>query len=201
MEFRLPMFSLVLWVALVVVPVTHVYANLVSEAHGAPTVTLRAGSTTLTSCCGVTSSSARTLRLRACGPRAIAGINLPASFIQLLLASLFHSWPGSWAPAGLDFRSWRAISFPIFCLPFWWFEGLGLDGLLKRKHLHWRTFLLGTLFWGLFLTGCSPYRRRCRRRERSTPSGILPMGIAGLSVFPIGWIIRWHSRRQCSLSR
>ena len=128
-----------------------------------------------------------------------AGINLPASFIQLLFASLFHSWPGSWAPAGLDFRSWRAISFPIFCLPFWWFEGLGLDGLLTRKHLHWRSFLLGTLLWGLFLTGLLAIQFAMSAEERTemiSPIWGFGLWVLLLSVFPIGWIIRWRNRRQ-----
>ncbi len=202
MRFWLPMLSLMLWVVLVSVPVTLVYTNLMSEARGAPTVTLRAGSTTLMLRRDQFFDDA--LLLRHVEPRRDhRGDQSSASFIQLLLASLFHSWPGSWAPAGLDFRSWRAISFPIFCLPFWWFEGLGLDGLLTRKHSHWRTFLLGTLFWGLFLTGLLAIQSGMSAEERTEMiypiCGFGPRALL-LSVFPVGWIIRWRNRRRRSPS-
>ena len=135
---------------------------------------------------------------------AIEAINLPAFSIELLISRLSHSWPGSWAPAGIDFRSWRAISFPIFCLPFWWFEGLGVDSLLKRKHLHWRTFLLGTLLWGLFLTGLLAIQSGMSAEERTEmiyPIWGFCLWVLLLSVFPIGWIVRWRNRRERSRSR
>jgi hypothetical protein len=130
-------------------------------------------------------------------------LNLPAFSIELVLSRLSHSGPQSWTPAGMDFRSWRTVSFPIFCLPFWWFEGLGLDGLLKRKHLRWPTFLIGTLLCGLCLIFLLGLRFALTTEERA---GIVyqvwgfGLWVLLLSVFPIGWIIRFRNRRQRSPS-
>lgn len=198
MRFWLPLLSLLLWVLLVAVPVTLTYTNFASEARGAATVTLKAGAATLTLRHDQLLKQA--LRFGTWTQHdAIAAINLPAFAVDLLLSRAFSSWPASWAPAGIDSLTWRAISFPIFCLPFWWFEGLGIDGLLKQKKFHWGTLLLGTLLWGFFVFLLVGLRLSMSPEERAdTAYPFLGFGlwVLLLSVFPVGWIMRFRSRRS-----
>jgi hypothetical protein len=48
-------------------------------------------------------------------------------------------------------RAWNALSFPFYCLPFWWFVGRGFDVLLSRERLSWPSLPLGTLLCVFFL--------------------------------------------------
>jgi hypothetical protein len=48
-------------------------------------------------------------------------------------------------PAALSARTWHTITIPFFCLPAWWFVGLGLDGLLARRRLHWTLLTIGSI--------------------------------------------------------
>lgn len=79
----------------------------------------------------------------------IAALNLPGFVIDLLI-SLPFTFPAGWYPAGIDFFEWRSIVYPFYCLPFWWFAGMGIDGLLRQRRLRWFALLPGTLFAGFF---------------------------------------------------
>jgi len=60
---------------------------------------------------------------------AITYLNFPGLFGSLLV-DRFTTWPDDWTPAWaepLGLWGWRALSWPIFCLPFWWLAGRGLD--------------------------------------------------------------------------
>ena len=75
----------------------------------------------------------------------IQAINLPGSFIDFTIDKLTDTPSQGWAPRGTYSSVWRAIAFPIFCLPFWWFAGLGLDALFGRQWIRWWTCLEGSL--------------------------------------------------------
>lgn len=146
----LPVLSLVLWVCLISVPTTLIYANFQLSARGAPAVSISSGMGK------VTIPRKRFLRFAAAAAtlrlvHVIQAIDLPAIAIELPFSRLSSTWPGTWTPAGMTVESWRAVIYPIYCLPFWWFVGVGLDGLLKRRHLRWPWLLIGTLLCGLFL--------------------------------------------------
>lgn len=32
------------------------------------------------------------------------------------------------------FQSWRAVSWPILCIPFWWLAGLSIEALSAARH-------------------------------------------------------------------
>jgi hypothetical protein len=79
----------------------------------------------------------------------VQALNLPGIVIELL-TSLPFTFPTSWYPVALDLFEWRAIVYPFFCLPFWWFAGLGIDGLMRQRILRWFALLPGTLVAGFF---------------------------------------------------
>jgi len=82
----------------------------------------------------------------------ITALNIPGVAVELLI-DLPLTFPESWHPAHLDLFEWRALVFPFYCLPFWWFAGLGIDGLLRKRILRWFALMPGTLLAAFFLTG------------------------------------------------
>lgn len=63
----------------------------------------------------------------------ISFLNLPGIFPALLIDRFSKSWPEEWSPAWsqvLGMWGWRSISWPLFCLPFWWLAGRGMDAFL-----------------------------------------------------------------------
>lgn len=69
----------------------------------------------------------------------VQAANLPATLVEVLI-SLPLSWPSLWHPRELTMATWRTFSYPFFCLPAWWFAGLGLERLVTRGKLHGITF-------------------------------------------------------------
>jgi hypothetical protein len=76
----------------------------------------------------------------------VTAINVPGVFVEAL-ASLPTTWPDSWHPATLSTQEWRPVVLPFYCLPFWWFVGMGIDTALGQRHLRWGWLLLGTIFF------------------------------------------------------
>lgn len=77
----------------------------------------------------------------------IANLNLPGALIGAPLsvpaASYFRTHP-SW----FSVQTWHTVTVPFFCLPAWWFVGVGMEGTLTRKRLHWALRLVGLVFCG-----------------------------------------------------
>lgn len=66
----------------------------------------------------------------------VAALNLPAGLAQLPYAILSADHR-EWGPGKTDFKTWRAISWPVLALPFWWMAGRGVEALntARRKLL------------------------------------------------------------------
>jgi hypothetical protein len=63
-----------------------------------------------------------------------AARNMPAGVLQFRYAILS---PGrrEWAPRGVYFfHAWRAVSWPIISIPFWWLVGLSIEALSASRH-------------------------------------------------------------------
>ena len=121
----------------------------------------------------------------------IQALNLPAFSVELLVDRSTRAWPSTWTPSGMDFFTWRALVFPIYCLPFWYFVGLGLESLSGRRKLKWPALLLGTLLWGFFLFLVLGLRFGLSAEDR----GDIVYAFWGFylwvvlfSVFPIAWV-------------
>ena len=78
----------------------------------------------------------------------IAYLNIPAMLIEIGI-SLPTSWPMSYRPAwarpiGLD--GFRALTWPIWALPFWFFAGRGIDSFFRRGRISaFESFFMGLL--------------------------------------------------------
>jgi hypothetical protein len=122
--------------------------------------------------------------------RAITAANLPGTAIETLI-SLLTSWPSLWHPSGLSSEAWRTVAYPFFCLPAWWFVGLGLDGLLRRRRLHWATLLTGSILCLLFLVPIFGFRFGLSAAER-VGMGWVFFGFGfwtvAFGILPIAWI-------------
>jgi hypothetical protein len=81
-------------------------------------------------------------------------LNLPVGIVQLPYV-LAHPTPGGkqWVPRGMMFTTWRALSWPIFGVFFWWFAGRGMDAFraarksillprIRSQRLYWQSFFL-----------------------------------------------------------
>jgi hypothetical protein len=140
----LPLFSLTLFTALVAIPATLSYLNLKHPSPDAGRISLH----------HPISPSETLLMIAASEPESFAnlinGIDVPANFIELPIDRLLPSWPDTWTPGGLDVFAWRAITFPIYSLPFWWFAGFGLDAFLKRQQPRRAAMLFGVLVFSIF---------------------------------------------------
>jgi hypothetical protein len=59
-------------------------------------------------------------------------LNLPSGLIQLPYVILSPS-KQEWVPVGLDLMTWRAVSWPVVGVLFWWSAGRGIDALLALR--------------------------------------------------------------------
>lgn len=82
---------------------------------------------------------------------AVQALNLPAFFADLAAGLLAGSWHG-WSPASFDRLTWRAIAFPLYCLPFWWLIGMALDALLAGTQLRRSTLFVGCVLWAVLFS-------------------------------------------------
>lgn len=80
-------------------------------------------------------------------------LNMPASLVEIGI-SLPTSWPESYCPGWarpLGLFGFRAITWPIWALPFWFFAGRGIDSLFRGKTISaFEAFFMAAvgLFWG-----------------------------------------------------
>jgi len=84
----------------------------------------------------------------------VGSLNLPGMMLHLPYAILSKDHQ-SWTPGHIDFRLWRALTSPIFALPFWWIAGRGLEALIaaRRKLAEPRIGWFATIFSFLLMAG------------------------------------------------
>jgi hypothetical protein len=60
-------------------------------------------------------------------------------------------------PFAMDFHVWRAITWPLLCIPLWWMAGRAIDALIaiKNRKLTPRIGWTETLIGFLFMTTCA----------------------------------------------
>src|SRR5215467_2174918 len=59
----------------------------------------------------------------------VAALNLPGGLVQLPYA-IFEEGHGELRPRGMDFKVWRAVTWPIVGVFFWWIAGRGAEALV-----------------------------------------------------------------------
>jgi hypothetical protein len=194
----LPLIDLVIWVVLLAAPATLVFLNLERVAQGSGTAHIQAGMFSAS----IPRNEFLSFAMQSAALKSshtVAAANMPGFFGELLL-SLPTSWPASWRPAGMMLDTWRAITFPFFCLPAWWLVGLGVDALLKWRRLHWATFLIGTLLFilfGVLFCGLRFALTDSERGEVTYPLWGIGLWSLLFAILPIAWFRQWRSRSAC----
>ncbi len=123
------------------------------------------------------------------------GVDLPANFVELPVDRLLPAWPDTWYPAGFTVFTWRAVTFPFYALPFWWFVGLGLDTLFGRRRLVWPVLLLGSMLCILCAAGAIALTQE-GERPFDAPGVHLPIIVGAylwaflFAAFPTAWLVR-----------
>jgi hypothetical protein len=134
-------------------------------------------------------------------PRAnlVTAINVPGVFVEALV-SLPSAWPDTLHPAALSPDSWRAIVMPFYCLPFWWFVGVGLDTVQESRRLSWGWLLLGTVFFLATATLLLGLRFGMSEAERGETKEWVFSGLSfwavAFAVFPTAWILQRRRAKQ-----
>lgn len=59
--------------------------------------------------------------------------NLPSGLVQLLPYMILSPTKHEWIPRGMNFRLWRAITWPVVGIVFWWIAGRGIEGLIAAR--------------------------------------------------------------------
>lgn len=132
-SLALPLICLAIWVTVVLVPTTFAFLHMKSRANSTGSLTIRTPTIDAT----IPRENFFPLALHGATihtAKAVAGINIPAFFVEAGL-SLLTSWPHRLYPSRYLLESWRALVFPIYALPAWWYAGRGMDGLLARRQL------------------------------------------------------------------
>jgi hypothetical protein len=84
---------------------------------------------------------------------------------------------------------WRGLIFPIYCLPFRWFAGLGIDAFRGRR-CHWTVFLFGTLLTAFFVFIGIVLAITAEKRDYGDEIFVFAgfiIWVALLSPYPITW--------------
>jgi len=68
--------------------------------------------------------------IRLCAP---PSVNLPFLLFPFSWGVLSEEYSGPWAPEGLDYKIWWAVSSPFTGIFFWWVAGRGIDALLAAR--------------------------------------------------------------------
>lgn len=151
-SFLLPLLNLTIWVLLVLVPTTLFYLSVrASLQHAGNSFnSANRGTYTIQRPAAPRIAAQRTEMEVA---HVLTALNIPGLASEILI-SLPISWPDSWHPLFLPLDIWRAVTFPLFCLPAWWFVGRGFDALWRREKVNaWATSIATLLSIG-FLVLC-----------------------------------------------
>jgi hypothetical protein len=134
---------------------------------------------------------------------AVAALNLPAGLVQLPYA-IFSPEHTNWMPAGMDFKVWRAVTWPFIGLVFWWLPGRGIEALSAIKYrqllprIGWAETIVGflvmaagaTLLIGFLFV---PPADRADLKKFAAAGGLWAL-LGGLSV--VARIAQWRLRRK-----
>jgi hypothetical protein len=186
------------WSTVLFVPTATTILQFYAAAHGSNAITIHAGKYRTTVPQRRWLAFALESASSQCS-RAITGANIPGTAGEVLI-SLPTSWPESWHPDGLTLEAWRALTWPFFCLPAWWFVGKGLDGLLSGRWLHWTMFAVGSalcVFCAVLLLGL---RFGLEASDRVDPWVYCGLGFWSIAfgIPPFAWVQQRRRKRVAS---
>jgi hypothetical protein len=136
---------------------------------------------------------------------AAAALNLPAGLVQAPYAML-SSENREWRPRGvLYFQSWRAASWPIFCIPFRWLAGLSIEALSASRHdlvqprIGWAGACIGVL---VFVSGAGIAIGTIVDKSTHNDWKLIYSGVGGALWAVLGGltiaarVVQWRIRRR-----
>lgn len=77
-------------------------------------------------------------------------LNLPCGLVQLPYVIL-NPAKQEWIPRGMDFKTWRVVSWPLVGVSFWWIAGRGIEGLIAAR----RRLIRPRITWIETITGAA----------------------------------------------
>lgn len=195
----LPALDLILWAILALVPATLYYLGFEADARDPHPLSLvapqpdAADARTVHASPEQIASAQLAIAMEGRG-YLLTALNLPA-MVPEVLTSLPTTWPESWHPQGIDLFTWRALVFPLYALPAWWFAGVCLDAMLGRRRLHWAsafTALLLFVFCAAMTVAMS-----LRSQLRDAADLWLVLGsVLWASLFSLAPLAWWLQRRR-----
>jgi hypothetical protein len=83
-------------------------------------------------------------------------LNIPAGLIQLPY-SMNRPTKREWSPNGMNDLVWRAVTWPLLCIPFWWIAGRAIDALtaVKRRLVRPKISLIETAIGSIWAVVCA----------------------------------------------
>lgn len=135
--------------------------------------------------------------------RTIQSINFPAQFIEFAIAKAARGQWVRWSPFHWNYWIWCAFAFPVFCMPFWWLAGVGIDGVFGHRRLRWWSLAPSLILWLFFLLGLSAYYfafSPLERTEAVYPAWSVWLWFILLSAFPLAWLKQALARRRIKAS-
>ena len=81
----------------------------------------------------------------------IGTVALPATIVETVISSP-SMLASSWHAADFYLDSFRSLTYPIYCLPAWWFVGTGVDGLFGKRKIGLPARLAGTVLTIVLIT-------------------------------------------------
>jgi hypothetical protein len=136
-------------------------------------------------------------------------LNLPSGLIQLPYVILNPS-KEEWVPAGMDVMTWRAITWPLVGVLFWWSAGRGFDALLamRRGLIHpaisWIETIFGTILFLFCATAavCFPIFDN-NVRDPDFPVRLFAWGFGWWALFAGALVTarfrQWRMRKKTSI--
>lgn len=141
--FLLPVAELALWSVLVLIPTLVIYGRLYSfQKHENASTRSGQFESILPRDRWLEFSLATVCERRF---HTIVNLNLPGALIGAPLSVPAASYLRT-HPSGFSVQTWHTVTMPFFCLPAWWFVGLGMEGALTRTRLHWALRSVGLIF-------------------------------------------------------
>jgi hypothetical protein len=122
----------------------------------------------------------------------LKAISLPG-IITGALISLMTMWLHAVRASSGSLDAWKTLGSPVYCLPFWWLAGCGLDSWFREKRLDAITIAAGTLTFLLFvvLSVRSIFERSgSQMTEDSWAIWSMLLWTAVFATVPLGWLRR-----------
>jgi hypothetical protein len=193
----LPALIICLWIAVILAPALLFFFRLKQTAHGSESLLLVFGDFQMT----IPSNHFFSFAFDRAGLRAdklIFVLDLPAKAMELIVSLLMSSRTGNWHPASLLPSTWRALTYPFYALPAWFYVGASVDALLGRRHVSRWNMILSLILSLMLVTLCCGLRFGISAAERQGQD-LLGWAIEGLALWAILFsipFVAWIKQRS-----